>query len=142
MLYLDTSAVVPLCHKESTTAAVIAVLAVYPDEEISVSDWTITEFYSAIGSLVRDRKLSVKEADTALDKLLKRLSQGLITYQLDADDQILAQSFMRNWKNVPKGSDALHIAAARRLNAQLITIDKAMARHAASNAVQYTLVKS
>lgn len=140
MLYLDTSVVVPLCHREPISAAVLAVLQRFSEEEVALSDWTITEFYSAIGCTVRDKKMTVKQADKALDELNQRLQQGIITYQLDPEDHILAQSYMLDWRKAPKGADALHIAAARRLTARLVTHDKNMAKHAQAHAVQAVLV--
>jgi predicted nucleic acid-binding protein len=114
----------------------------YAEEDVALSDWTITEFYSAIGCTVRDKRMTIKEANLALAELNQRLQQGIITYQLDPDDHILAQSYMLDWHKAPKGADALHIAAARRLSAKLLTHDTAMAKHAQACAVQSVLVKS
>ncbi len=140
MLYLDTSVVVPLCYREPVSDAVLSKLQLFAAEEVTLSDWTITEFYSAVGCMVRDKVMTPKAADKALVSLNQRLHQGIITYQLDPDDHLLAQSYMRNWRRAPKGGDALHIAVARRLNARLVTHDKVMAHHAQAFAVPTVFV--
>jgi uncharacterized protein len=141
MIYFDTSFLLPLCHEEIMSGEILDVLSQYRNSEAILSDWTITEFYSALGCLVRDKKMSAAQANSAVQQLARRIKQGLVTYRLDMADQEQAQSIMSEWKKAPKAGDALHLAVALRLGAQLLTLDKAMARIATLKSIPVMLVK-
>jgi uncharacterized protein len=135
MLYLDTSVLLPLCADEPHSEKVISYLASCGRADTVISDWTVTEFYSAIGRRFRDKKITRRQADQAVDALERRFSQGLILFQLTDEDQILAQGFLRKWQTAIKSGDALHAAATKRLQAHLLTRDRAFLRFALTHAL-------
>ncbi len=85
MTYVDTSALVALFTGESRGEALLRWLARRPSAECCISDWTITEFASALAIKVRRGELGDDnlaqawlEFDGACDTLLKveRLEAG------------------------------------------------------------------
>jgi uncharacterized protein len=140
MLYIDTSALVPMCLSQEATENILQYIA-SQSGEVAVSDWGITEFYSALGSSVRARALTPRVADQAVNELFHQLRDGLMTYRVDHSDQEKAQSIMSHWRNSPKAGDAVHLAITSRLQAQLLTRDKAMARHAKNLQIETKLIK-
>ncbi len=140
MLYVDTSALVSMCLPEAATDDVMRYIA-SQSCEVAISDWGITEFYSAIGSAVRARTITARAADEAIIELSHQLRDGLMTYRIDPLDQGKAQTIMSKWRNSPKAGDALHLAIVTRLQARLLTRDKAMVRHAKDREIEAKLIK-
>jgi uncharacterized protein len=132
MLYLDTSVLLPICADEPHSEKVMAFIGKFGRIDTAVSDWTVTEFYSALGRRFRDKKINKRQADQAVMLLDRKFSQGLLIFQLNYDDQLKAQGLLRNWKQAIKCGDALHAAAVLRLQAHLLTRDRAFMRFAAS----------
>jgi predicted nucleic acid-binding protein len=67
MVYLDTSALVPMFVREPKTDAVLAWLE-SAGEPVAVSDWTLVEFSSAASMKVRSGSVTVKGARDAIDR--------------------------------------------------------------------------
>jgi predicted nucleic acid-binding protein len=63
MVYLDTSVLVPLFVRQTTSEAVRMRIAGLFSDELTISEWTRTEFVSAVGTKIRTGHL---EPDLAL----------------------------------------------------------------------------
>jgi uncharacterized protein len=135
MLYLDTSVLLPLCADEPHSEKVISYIGKFGQIDTAVSDWTVTEFHSALGRRFRDKKLTKRQADLAVELLARRFSQGLRLVHTAPENQIRAQSFLKAWRTPIKCGDALHAAMAQQLEAHLLTRDKAFLRFALTQAI-------
>jgi uncharacterized protein len=65
MLYLDTSVIVSALTKEADTALSQFWLAKQETSELTISDWTTTEFASALSIKLRTRALGVDDRAAA-----------------------------------------------------------------------------
>lgn len=125
MLYLDTSAFVPVFVREARSALVKRALASHTGA-IVISDWAVAEAESAIALRVRMRTLSAKAADAAR----ARMERSVSAYQrepIERQDFLDAAALIRGTPSPLRAADALHLAACKRLSAELLTLDMEMA---------------
>jgi predicted nucleic acid-binding protein len=123
--YLDASVLVSMWVEDSHSDRVTRWSAALSRPPI-VSNWSITEFTSALGVRRRMGALSVEEQDSAELALAAWLSGDVDKVALDTSDFEHARRIMRD--GLPtRAPDALHLAAARRLRAPIATLDLAMA---------------
>jgi uncharacterized protein len=130
-LYLDASVLVALFVDDPFTARARAVLhSALP--ALIVSDLAAAEFASAIARLVRigDAKPKAARATFAtFDAWLVRETQFAETLSADV---VAAAAFIRRLDLTLRAPDAIHIAIAQRVGADLFTFDKQMAKSARS----------
>jgi uncharacterized protein len=96
-------------------------------ERLIVSDFAAAEFASAIARRVRTRETTLEDARRDLadfDVWTARLTERT---ELNAGDIAAATAYMRRLDLTLLTPDALHIAIARRVDAILVTFDRAMA---------------
>ncbi len=96
-------------------------------ERLIVSDFAAAEFASAIARRVRTRETTVEDARKDLadfDVWTARLTERT---ELTTGDVAAATAYMRRLDLTLLTPDALHIAIAGRLDATLVTFDRAMA---------------
>ena len=111
MVYLDTSAAVPLFVREPASEAVDAWLEACIDPIIS-SDWTVTEFASALSIKVRRGEINARQARAAWKDFDAFCNSGLrllpVSRKVFKDAAMMAL-------NAPSGlrsGDSLHLAIA------------------------------
>lgn len=124
MLYIDTSAFVPLLVREGRSRAVYMALAGRSDA-ICISPWVITETHSAIALKCRVGALTQKQADAAHARIPPKAGGYQIAQILDADFAS-ASDLIGGLRAPLRAADALHIAISLRLGAELMTLDKEM----------------
>jgi predicted nucleic acid-binding protein len=126
MVYIDTSALVPLFIREPSSDAVIDWLA-SSEESFAISEWTLVEFASAT---------SIKQrAGQAPASLIKRATARMHEFvQKHCTVAVLARENFHRARELAgdaalklRAGDALHLAMAEGLNAQsILCLDQPM----------------
>lgn len=124
-VYLDASVLVALFANDSLTARADAYLRAHPSELV-VSDFAAAEFASAFARRVREKLLTVNEARTAFSTFDVWTSREAAREQITSADIASAAAFIRRLDMPLRTPDAIHIAAAQRIDAELLTFDKQM----------------
>lgn len=128
MIYLDTSVVVPLFVHEAGSARVLDWLEASRDE-LSSSDWMLTEFASALAIKVRSGAITARAAREASREFDRFCREGMTLAAVSRE----AFREAARMAGVPgrrvRAADALHLAVSREMGAQAIaTSDVALAR--------------
>ena len=128
-VYLDASVLVALFADDSLTARAEAYLREHP-AELVVSDFAAAEFASAFARRVRERLLTADDARTAFSTFDVWTARETAREQITAADLASAAAFIRRLDMPLRTPDAIHIAAAQRIDAELLTFDQQMAVNA------------
>ncbi len=128
-LYLDASILVAV-HEDEATRPLFADL--FTEREIVlISDFAVAETSGALMTLWRTDRRSKVMIQTELSRLDEWVSGIADRVPISPDDVADATQFVRNTATALRAPDAIHIAAARRLESTLLTLDRGMARAAA-----------
>lgn len=125
-LYLDTSVIVALFTVDASNARADAALRNAADV-IVISNFAATEFASAVARKLRVGTVTASEARTAFTNFDTWVAAAAQSVDVTASDIADAQAFLRRLDLTLRTADAIHIAAARRLDAALLTFDNKMA---------------
>lgn len=123
--YLDASVLVPLAVAEASSPAVEAFL-VRHEGQILVSEFAAAEAASGVSRLVRMGQLTVADARAALEDLDTWRFVATQPVDVARGDMRLAHSLVRRFETKLRAADALHVAIAKRLGAQLVSRDDGM----------------
>ena len=124
-VYLDASAIIPLFLTDTFSSQVMETLRTLR-QPLIISDWAILEVSSVIVRQIRTKQLTQFEADTALTKVDLWFNKLVLTTSTTPADIATANTLVRRRNLVLRGPDAVHIAIAQRVNANLLTFDKGM----------------
>lgn len=132
MLYIDTSVLVALHVRESSSPAVLAWYAAVADKSDLVSaTWCVTEFGSALGLKLRTAQINEKYAQEAWKKFQSLMNGDLRLLPMEQDDFHQAALLTLDAESGIRAGDALHLNCAQRSGArQIATLDAVMARNA------------
>lgn len=119
-LYLDASVLVPLFVDDDWTERARAWAKTEPD--VIVSDWTVTEFSSALSLHVRKGRLDPDERDEAENALNWWLDGRIREEPIDPEDVVQARFLLHRHAKL-RAPDALHLAVLTRLRVGLVTYD-------------------
>jgi uncharacterized protein len=112
MLYLDTCVLVPLFLPEPESDRMQRWIERQGAESIFISEWTLTEFASALGLKVRMKHLQADQARNA-QKLMERLAaQSFHVHVPTHADYVRAAAFLGEHALGLRAGDALHLAIA------------------------------
>ena len=143
MKYVDTSVLVPLFVPEETTARVQLWLELPGNEALAISEWTVTEFASALGLKVRAKALRAEQARAAFHIFRKLIDASFQVLTPTRADFALAAEFLSHHALGLRAGDALHLAIAANEGAEAVySLDRAFITAArklkfqASNPVQ------
>ena len=125
-LYLDASAVMPTVVEDRYTQTVAAFL-VNCGEHLVISDFGAAEVASALSRLVRMGELTATEAAQRLADFDAWRVGETENAEIDAHDCRLANTYVRRFDLKLRAPDALHAAICRRLQLQLVTLDRRLA---------------
>lgn len=128
-LYLDASVLVALMVKEDGALAVADLLDA-DERPLTTSDFARAETSAALARLVRMAILSTDQLKEALARLDDWTSAATRHEPLSPGDVAAANRLVRQPELALRAPDAIHIAAARRLDATLLTLDNGMTRAA------------
>jgi len=132
MIYVDTSALVPLFIREAKSEAVVEWLE-SSGERLALSEWTLVEFASAAAIKVRSGQTAPnlgKQAKARVNAFARRHCTVAVPGR---EEFRRAGELAGDARLKLRAGDALHLAIALRLGAQgLLCLDKAMAASARS----------
>ncbi len=94
MVYLDTSVLLPLFVREPQSEPVRAWLQALSQGDPTISEWTRTEFASAVGIMVRSRRLEEEIARAALRAFNEMIDNSLGLLIPEKKDFLLACRFL------------------------------------------------
>ena len=127
MRYLDTSLLVPLFIKEPKSPAMATWFAHIGTADLAVSEWTITEFASALSIKTRtgqiDASTRVQVQSDFLSFLHSRVQQTIVVTSTDFER---AAHLCDRWQLSLRAGDALHLAIAERFQLIVCTLDQRM----------------
>jgi predicted nucleic acid-binding protein len=139
MVYLDTSAAVPLFVPEPASPAIEAWFESCTDPLVS-SDWIVTEFSSALSIKVRKGEISARQAQAAWKDFDAFCKSGLRLLPVSRKAFLEAAGMTRNAASGLRSGDALHLAMALEAGASgIATVDEALARNAKANGLAASL---
>lgn len=125
MLYLDTSVLVPLFVPEPESDALRNWFVSHAHETFAISDWTLTEFASAMGIKVRNKALKPEHARRAYVLMQEMADESLAVFIPTRADYIKAAEQLSHHALGLRAGDALHLAIAQNQGADcLYTMDR------------------
>lgn len=131
MFYFDASFIVPYFLPEVASSQVEGFLRRF-ESGLTISQWTKTEFASAVGIKCRMGQISIKEADMALDRFQDIVASYFVVLQPQEHEFNLAAVFLKQWRLGLRAGDALHLAIARNNGAQHVySLDQCLLKAAA-----------
>jgi len=130
MIYLDTSAAVPLFVREPASEAIDAWLESCTDPIIS-SDWIVTEFASALSIKARRAEINARQARAAWKGFDAFCNSGLRLLPVSRKALREAATMALNARSGLRAGDSLHLAMALEAGASgLSTADGTLANNA------------
>ena len=130
MIYLDTSAAVPLFVAEPSSELADRWLSAC-DVSVVSSDWMVTEFASALSINERSGALMAKDAKVAWRSFETFCRSGLRLAPVSRYAFEVAAKLAREPSHGLRSGDALHLAVAKDIGAKIIsTLDETMASSA------------
>ena len=134
LTYLDTSVVAALFLADAYRERAYRILG---DSEVqpAISDFVAAEFASSIARRVRMGELTKREAGDAFVDFDRWRANSVANVLMDAADMRAVEAILRRLDLPLRAPDALHIAIAQRIGAELATFDEKMASSAHTLAV-------
>jgi predicted nucleic acid-binding protein len=130
MIYLDTSAAVPLFVREPASSAVDAWFEACAEPLLS-SDWIVTEFASALSIKERSGMLSAKDARAAWRGFEAFCESGLRLLTVSRQAFREGARLARQQGHGLRAGDALHLAVVLEAGAgSIATLDRTLAANA------------
>jgi uncharacterized protein len=130
MLYLDTSVMVSALTNEADTALSQSWLARQETSELTISDWTATEFASALSMKLRTGGLGADHRAAALSAFTRLCVESLQTLPVTREDFRAAARFADQSELNLRAGDALHLGICANHGASLCTLDRRLAEAA------------
>jgi predicted nucleic acid-binding protein len=130
MIYLDTSAAIPMFVPEPTSQAIDRWFESCDDPLVS-ADWIMTEFSSALSIKVRRREINDKQAKAAWANFDAFCGSGLRLLPVTRQAFQQAAHLARDIASGLRSGDSLHLAMAIEVGAEgIATADSNFAKNA------------
>jgi predicted nucleic acid-binding protein len=123
MLYLDTSLLTAVLTSEDRSDRARAWI-IAEQRPLMTSEWALTEIASAFSLKQRRGELSSGGRAVAERSLARLVDEALDVVPVVAVDFRRAADFVRPYERGLRGSEALHLAVARRLGGELRSLDE------------------
>jgi len=132
MIYLDTSALVPVFIREPKSEAVIGWLEA-SGERLAISEWSLVEFASAASIKFRTGQVAANLVKQATARV-RQFAQKHCTVAVPGREEFRRAAELAGDNALKlRAGDALHLAIATSLNAQgILCLDDAMIESARS----------
>jgi predicted nucleic acid-binding protein len=124
MLYLDTSVLVSALTNEADTAAVQAWLAGQVARDLTISDWVVTEFSSAMSIKLRTGQLGPDHRAAALASFTRLAAETFRVLSVERVSFRTAARFADQPTLNLRAGDALHLAICAEHGATICTLDR------------------
>lgn len=125
-VYLDASLLVALFLPDATSERAINFIANFKLRPVT-TDFAIAEFASAVGRRVRMDRVQTQDAHAMFHEFDAWIAASVFRVSIAPADVAVSNDFLRRLDLNLRTPDALHIAAAKRLNLTLATFDTRMA---------------
>jgi predicted nucleic acid-binding protein len=129
-IYCDTSLLVAILAQEPASERIFQWLEGCPPGTLFISDWTITEFSSAIALKVRAGHLNSEERANVLAAWAIHRETSLTVLTISSDQFMTAAIYGERVDLGLRAGDALHLAVAAKHGCAIATLDKAQAKAA------------
>jgi uncharacterized protein len=130
MLYLDTSLVVSALTNEAKTASVQSWLSQQNPRQLTISEWGITEFSSALSIKLRTGQIVDAERVGALAMFTRMRANTLAILPVDGSAFQAAARFCDQTHLNVRAGDASHLAICVHHGATICTLDQVLGRAA------------
>lgn len=132
MIYVDTSALVPVFIREPKSDAVISWLESC-EETLAISEWSLVEFASATAIKVRTGRVAAGLARQATTRAREFAQRHCAVVVPGREEFHRAAELAGDEALKLRAGDALHLATAAKIKAQgILCLDEAMAESARS----------
>lgn len=140
MIYIDTSALVPVFIREPKSEAVIGWIE-SSGERLTISEWSLVEFASAAAIKVRTGQVSASLAKHARARVHEFAQKHCTVAVPGREDFRRAADLAGDDKLKLRAGDALHLALAASLNTQgILCLDDAMIESAKALGIKVVTV--
>lgn len=130
MVYVDTSALVPMFVREATSEAILDWIE-SSGEPLAISDWSFVEFASALAIKARMDHADAALVRRAIERMHAFAAQSCTIATPRAEEFRRAAELCADATANLRAGDALHLAIAQSLKADaLLCLDEAMCRQA------------
>lgn len=127
MLYLDTSLIVAALSNEVATDRAQTWMAAQDPAELLISDWTITEFSSAMSIKIRTGQITLDQRAAALAMFSRLMAETFTIIPIGPAQYRTAARFVDQHGLGLRAGDALHLASAADQGAVVYTLDQRLA---------------
>ena len=139
-LYLDTSVVVAALTREPKTGAVLAWLDAQEPDQLTISEWVVTEFSSALSIKLRTGQITAIERAEALAAFAQLSGEGLAILPISGLHFRMAARLADQYALGLRAGDALHLAICADHGAALRTLDRRLSEAGPALGVPTTML--
>lgn len=131
MIYLDTSLLVAALGNEAATEAVQRWLGQQPAGSLAISEWTVTEFSSAMAMKLRPGQIQPEHRAECMAEFAHLREASLHVLAIAREHFHAAAEYTGRHETGLRAGDALHLAVCAHHGLRLATLDNTF-HHAAT----------